>query len=274
MAKLLKHQLKENIRDILPWMVIPLILSVVLNYINSYLDSAFMDFITVLSMILMYSSFAISMVIVILNDYKKFYGEEAAFYDVLPIKSKDITTSRILNIMILALLVGLVFLIEFFGFFFVTFVITTGSIGEDISQIFKQIKTLLDQVPPKTILVFIITVLISLLATLTRILASISIGSSKTFKDLGKFGPVLVFILITTVISILGLNFGVKFFETFSVNVSKSSSQIQNGLYLSNIETVEELTRIMGLGTILNLVISAVQIFLTNFFHKNKLTVA
>ena len=54
MAKLLKHQLKENIRDILPWMVIPLILSVALNYINSYLDSAFMDFITVLSMILMY----------------------------------------------------------------------------------------------------------------------------------------------------------------------------------------------------------------------------
>lgn len=270
MAKLLKHQLKENIRDILPWMVIPLILSVVLNYINSYLDSAFMDFITVLSMLVMYSSFAVSMVIVILNDYKKFYGEEAAFYDVLPIKSKDITTSRILNIMIIALLAGLVFLLEFFGFFFVT----TGARGEDISQIFEQIKTLLDQVPSKTIIVFIITLLISLLATLTRILASISIGSSKTFKDLGKFGPVVVFILITIVISILGLTFGVKFLETFSIDVSKSSSQIQNGFYLSNVETVEELTRVMGLGTILNIVVTAVQIFFTNFFHKNKLTVA
>lgn len=270
MAKLLKHQLKENFRDIIPWMVIPLILSVVLNYINSYLDSAFMDFITVISMLVMYSSFAISMVIVILNDYKKFYGEEAAFYDVLPVKSKDITTSRILNIMILALLAGLIFLLEFFGFFFVT----TGARGEDISQIFKQIKTLLDQVPPKTMIVFIITALISLLATLTRILASISIGSSKTFKDLGKFGPVVVFILITIVISILGLIFGVKFFEIFSINVSKSASQIRSGFYLNNIENVEELTRIMGLGTILNLVISVVQIFLTNFFHKNKLTVA
>lgn len=270
MAKLLKHQLKENIRDIFPWMVIPLILSVVLNYVNSYLDSAFMDFITVLSMLVMYSSFAISMIIVILNDYKKFYGEEAAFYDVLPVKSKDITTSRILNIMIIALLAGLVFLIEFFGFFFVT----TGARGEDISQIFEQIKTLLDQVPSKTIIVFIITLLISLLATLTRILASISIGSSKTFKDLGKFGPVVVFILITIVISILGLTFGVKFLETFSIDVSKSSSQIQNGFYLSNVETVEELTRVMGLGTILNIVVSVVQIFFTNFFHKNKLTVA
>lgn len=270
MAKLLKHQLKENIRDIFPWMVIPLILSVVLNYVNSYLDSAFMHFITVLSMLVMYSSFAISMIIVILNDYKKFYGEEAAFYDVLPVKSKDISTSRILNIMIIALIAGLVFLIEFVGFFF----ITTGARGEDISQIFKQIKTILDQFPSKTILVFIITVLISLLATLTRILASISIGSSKTFKDLGKFGPVVVFILITIVISILGLTFGVKFLETFSIDVSKSSSQIQNGFYLSNVETVEELTRVMGLGTILNTVVTAVQIFLTNFFHKNKLTVA
>lgn len=270
MAKLLKHQLKENIRDIFPWMVIPLILSVVLNYVNSYLDSAFMDFITVLSMLVMYSSFAISMIIVILNDYKKFYGEEAAFYDVLPVKSKDISASRILNIMIIALLAGFVFLIEFFGFFFVT----TGARGEDISLIFRQIKTVLGQFPTKTIIVFIITVLISLLATLTRILASISIGSSKTFRDLGKFGPVLVFILITIVISILGLTFGVKFLETFSVDVSKSSSQIQNGFYLSNVETVEELTRVMGLGTILNTVVTAVQIFLTNFFHKNKLTVA
>lgn len=270
MAKLLKHQLKENMRDIIPWMVIPLILALVLNYINLYFDSAFLNFITVISMILMYSSFAISMIIVILNDYKKFYGDQAAFYDVLPVKSKDITTSRILNIMIIALIAGLVFLIEFFGFFLVT----AGARGEDISQLFKQIKTLLDQVPTKTIIVFIITVLISILATLTRILASISIGSSKTFRDLGKFGPILVFILITIVISILGLTFGVKFLETFSINVSKSSSQIRSGFYLNNIETVEELTRIMGLGSILNIVVSSIQIYLTNFFHKNKLTVA
>ncbi|MBS4889276.1 MAG: hypothetical protein KHZ80_04510 [Anaerococcus vaginalis] len=270
MAKLLKHQLKENIRDIIPWMVIPLILSLVLNYINLYFDSAFLDFITVISMLVMYSSFAISMIIVILNDYKKFYGEEAAFYDVLPVKSKDITTSRILNIMILALLAGLIFLIEFFGFFFVT----TGARGEDISQIFKQIKTLLDQVPSKTILVFIITVLISLLATLTRILASISIGSSKIFKDMGKFGPVLVFIIITIIVSIFGLTFGLKFFETFGVRVSESSTQTQSGFYLSDIKTVEEFTRMLGIGAILDLVASSIQIYLTNFFHKNKLTVA
>lgn len=270
MSKLLKHQLKENIRDIFPWIVIPIILAVVLNFINSYLDSAFLDFITVISMLVMYSSFAISMIIVILNDYKKFYGEEAAFYDVLPVKSKDITTSRILNIMIIALLAGLVFLIEFFGFFLVT----TGARGEDISQLFKQIKTLLDQVPTKTILVFIITVLISLLATLTRILASISIGSSKTFKDMGKFGPVLVFIIITIIVSIFGLTFGLKFFETFGVRVSESSTQTQSGFYLSDIKTVEEFTRMLGIGAILDLVASSIQIYLTNFFHKNKLTVA
>lgn len=270
MAKLLKHQLKENFRDIFPWIVIPIILAVVLNFINSYLDSAFLDFITVISMLVMYSSFAISMIIVILNDYKKFYGEEAAFYDVLPVKSKDITTSRILNIMIIALIAGLVFLIEFVGFFF----ITTGARGEDISQIFKQIKTILDQFPSKTILVFIITVLISLLATFTRILASIIIGSSKTFKDMGKFGPVLVFIIITIIVSIFGLTFGLKFFETFGVRVSESSTQTQSGFYLSDIKTVEEFTRMLGIGAILDLVASSIQIYLTNFFHKNKLTVA
>lgn len=270
MAKLLKHQLKENIRDIIPWMVIPLILSLVLNYINLYFDSAFLDFITVISMVVMYSSFAISMIIVILNDYKKFYGEEAAFYDVLPVKSKDITTSRVLNIMIIALIAGLVFLIEFFGFLLVT----TGARGEDISQLFKQIKALLDQVPPKTLIMGIVTIIFSLLATLTRILASISIGSSKTFKDMGKFGPVLVFIIITIIVSIFGLTFGLKFFETFGVRVSESSTQTQSGFYLSDIKTVEEFTRMLGIGAILDLVASSIQIYLTNFFHKNKLTVA
>lgn len=270
MAKLLKHQLKENFRDIIPWVVIPIILVMILNFVNSYFDSAFLDFIMAISMLVMYSSFAISMIIVILNDYKKFYGEEAAFYDVLPVKSKDITTSRILNIMIIALIAGLVFLIEFVGFFF----ITTGARGEDISQIFKQIKTILDQFPSKTILVFIITVLISLLATFTRILASISIGSSKTFKDMGKFGPVLVFIIITIIVSIFGLTFGLKFFETFGVRVSESSTQTQSGFYLSDIKTVEEFTRMLGIGAILDLVASSIQIYLTNFFHKNKLTVA
>lgn len=270
MAKLLRHQLKENFRDIIPWMVIPLILSLVLNYINLYFESAFLDFITVISMLVMYSSFAISMIIVILNDYKKFYGEEAAFYDVLPVKSKDITTSRVLNIMIIALFAGFIFFIEFFGFLLVTI----GARGEDISQIFEQIKVLLGQVPSKTIIVFIITVLISLLATLTRILASISIGSSKTFKDMGKFGPVLVFIIITIIVSILVLTFGLKFFETFGVRVSESSTQTQSGFYLSDIKTVEEFTRMLGIGAILDLVASSIQIYLTNFFHKNKLTVA
>ena len=91
---------------------------------------------------------------------------------------------------------------------------------------------------------------------------------------MGKFGPVLVFIIITIIVSVLGLTFGLKFFETFAINVSESSTQTQSGFYLSKIETIEELTRVMGFGTILNIVVSSVQIYLTNFFHKNKLTVA
>lgn len=91
---------------------------------------------------------------------------------------------------------------------------------------------------------------------------------------MGKFGPVLVFIIITIIVSILGLTFGLKFFETFGVRVSESSTQTQSGFYLSDIKTVEEFTRMLGIGAILDLVASSIQIYLTNFFHKNKLTVA
>ena len=47
--------------------------------------------------------------------------------------------------MILAILAGLIFLIEFFGFL----VISTGQDGIGIKELFDQIKSFLDQFPSK-----------------------------------------------------------------------------------------------------------------------------
>lgn len=266
MAKLLKHQLKENIRDILPWMVIPLIAAVVLSVLNSYFESEFLKFILFISLFVLCTSFVISTVIVILNDYKRFYGQEAAFYDVLPIKSSEITASRVLNIMIVSILVGIILAIELLVFF-----TTTTAMGiDELREAFKSLKIYLDQIQAQSLIIGIVGIIVSLLATMSRILASITIGSDKVFKDLGKFGPVIVFILISIVVSASGLGLGFKFMGDFSISRQVPA---ESGVYLEIPQKIKGLTRAVGIGTLLNLVVSVVQIYFTNLFYKKRLTV-
>ena len=190
MTKLLGHQLKENIKDIIPWIIIPFLASIGLNFLNSFLHSRFLEFIIVLSVLLFYLSFAISMVIVIVNDYKRFYGKYAAFFDILPIKSSQITTSRIINIVIMSILSFVLFMVGVLGFISISANIRIG----DLLNFFKMMGKVMFSAKTFTIFSLILAIVSQILATLTRILAAISIGSDKKFKDLGKFGPVIVYL--------------------------------------------------------------------------------
>src|SRR5699024_814215 len=172
--------------DVLPWIIIPFLASLGLNFINSFFHSRFLEFIVVISVILFYSSFAISMVIVIVNDYKRFYGKYAAFFNILPIKSSQITASRILNIVIMSILTFVLFIVGVLGFISISANIRIA----DLLNFFKMIGKVLFSAKTFTIFALILAIISQTLATLTRVLAAISIGSDKRFKALGKFGPV------------------------------------------------------------------------------------
>lgn len=274
MSKLLSQQLKENIKDISLWMIIPMILALVLNKINIYFNSSILSLIIVLSTLVMYSSFAIAMVIVILNDYKRFYGEGAAFYDVLPVKDKDITLSRFLNYVIMALLAGIILIIELLVFFLVA-----THIGfEGLNEIFETIKNVLRQIPNTSIFFTSLAVITSLIVNLVRFIASITIGSDRVFKNLGKFGPIIVFIIISIISSIIGLilaRFLIGSLESLNTAQTVAQTAAESGQFTVQVaERVKDVTKIMAFGSGLNILSILVLMFLTNYFHKNRLSVA
>lgn len=273
MSKLLSQQLKENIKDISLWMIIPMILALVLNKINIYFNSSILSLIIVLSTLVMYSSFAIAMVIVILNDYKRFYGGGAAFYDVLPVKDKDITLSRFLNYIIMAFLAGIILIIELLVFFTVA-----TKIGfEGLNGMFETVKNFLRQFPNTSIFFTILALITSLIVNLVRFISSITIGSDRVFKNLGKFGPVIVFIIISIISSIIGLILARFFIGSLeSLNTAQIAAQTaaESGQFTVQVsERVKDVTKIMAFGSGLNIVSILILMFLTNYFHKNRLSV-
>lgn len=268
MTKLLGHQLKENIKDIIPWIIIPFLASIGLNFLNSFLHSRFLEFIVVLSVLLFYLSFAISMVIVIVNDYKRFYGKYAAFFDILPIKSSQITTSRIINIVIMSILSFVLFMVGVLGFISISANIRIG----DLLNFFKMMGKVMFSAKTFTIFSLILAIVSQILATLTRILAAISIGSDKKFKDLGKFGPVIVFIIISLIVSALGLGLGfILLPESYNSTVNIVLDNSEEMMLLPDI--LDGMVKMIMEGALLNIVVLFVQIYLTNFFHKNRLSV-
>src|SRR5699024_8010536 len=100
----------------------------------------------------------------------------------------------------------------------------------------------------------------------------ISIGSDKRFKALGKFGPVVVFIIISLIVSILGLLIG--FFllpESYNETVRITLENQEEIMLLADI--LDGMVKIIMAGAVLNIVVLVTQVYLTDFFHKNRLSV-
>lgn len=269
MIKLLIHQLKENLRDVLPWIILSFLATIILTFLNKHFDSTFLLVILGIATFAMFLSFALSMVMVIINDYKSFYGQNAAFFDVLPIKSSGITSSRIINIMIMTLFLAILFLIELF----ILAGLTSGSgVIEGFKSLFILIRDGFKELRLMDIGLMVLIVLSSLFSGISRITASITIGSDKTFKDLGIFGPILVYILITIVLFILSSIFAytaieLRFFAQMTSPETDATFTVEMAQMTNNIR------KIILAGSIANILFGSIQSFLTNYFHKNRLTV-
>lgn len=253
-STLLKEQIKENVRDISLWMIVPLIAAIILNIINEYFDSSFLDFILAIAMLVFYLSFAISFIIVILNDYNMFYGRNAAFFDVLNIKSRDITRARFLNYVIMTILILILLILEIS-----IFLMLTTKLGlSDFLNAIEKLK--LSKIPTITLVFGVISIFVGMFLNISAIIAAITIGNDKVFKKFGKLGYVVVYIIISLVIFILTMTIGSSPF--IEISLSRSS------------EEIEKITRLLQISCIYNLVITGILLFLTNYFHKNRLSVA
>lgn len=200
MSKLLGQQLKENIKDIFLWIIIPPILLFGLNTLTYFTDLQIVKTFLILSIVILYTSFAVDVFIIIVNDYNRFYGEKAAFYDVLPIKSSSVTSSRILSLFITILLIGVIAILELLIFLMV---LNNFSIFEMISEI----KNSLSKVPMDMIIVLILTFISSIIANISQVVFSITLGSDRIFKKFNKFGPIVAYILLSLLLTIFAIAF-------------------------------------------------------------------
>lgn len=114
MGKLLKVQLKQNVKTLLLVWLIPLVLASGFMTLNRFMDNPVTEFGIGISVILMFIGVGVSYIIVIYKDYERFFGKEAGFYESLPISSSNIIWSRFFQYLIMIVILFLVLVFDLF----------------------------------------------------------------------------------------------------------------------------------------------------------------
>ena len=195
MGKLLKVQLKQNIKTLLLVWLIPLILASGFMILNRFIDNPITEFWIGLSVFLMFIGVGISQIIVIYKDYERFFGKEAGFYESLPISSSNIIWSRFFQYLIM---IAILFLILVFDLFIIRLADGYLSMNE-LKEGFEMTKYVFGKIPGKYVPGIIISFVIYVVFTIYEIIFSINVGSIKNLKSMGFFGPIVIFIAVNVV---------------------------------------------------------------------------
>ncbi|MGO3018067.1 MAG: hypothetical protein ACTIH2_02835 [Anaerococcus sp.] len=205
MGKLLKLQLKENLKILIWVLVIPIILSAGFLYLNRTYDNSITDIGMGLSIILLFLGLGASGLIVLYEDYQRFFGKEAIFYQSLPVSPTANIWSRFFTYLIsfIMIFIVLIFDLSILGIF-------SGSFNIDsVKEVFRIIFDRLGEYPKES-LIFITIMITSMITSIFMIIFSINVGSQKSLKSMGIFGPILIYILtsiLLQVLSVLTINF-------------------------------------------------------------------
>ncbi len=199
MGKLLKLQLKENLK-ILFWIwLIPLALSTGFILLNRNVDNTFTQVGLAISIFLLFFGLGASLIIVIYQDYQRFFGKEAIFYQSLPVAPGANVWSRFFSYFVSIILIVFVL---FFDFWIIsiasgTFLLTDLKLSLDL------IGESLRQVPLGYVISFALLILTSIAFEIYDIILSINLGSQKSFKSMGFFGPILMYVLLKVLLQVI-----------------------------------------------------------------------
>lgn len=199
MGKLLKLQLKENLKILIWVLVIPIILSAGFLYLNRTYDNSITDIGMGLSIILLFLGLGASGLIVLYEDYQRFFGKEAIFYQSLPVSPTANIWSRFFTYLISFIIISIVMVVD---------LSILGVLGGDVSigelnEAFKIILATLAEYPKSSIILTFIIISQAISSIFTTIFC-INIGSEKTFKSMGIFGPIFIYIITGIVLQVLG----------------------------------------------------------------------
>lgn len=185
MGKLFKIQMKDNLKTLLWIWIVPLLLSVGFISLARAMDNSFVEFGSGFSIFLIFLGIGASAIIIIYKDYNRFFGKEAILYQSLPIKPGNFTWSRLFTYLLSSILIILVLMVDFW-----IITMASGDFSfQETKLVFRMIFSNLGQYPYESF-VFFILLLSGLVASIFTVIFCINLGSQKSFKSMGIFGPI------------------------------------------------------------------------------------
>lgn len=199
MAKLFKLQLKENLKTLIWIWLLPLVLSAGFIALNRILENNLLSFVTGLSIISLILGLGACGIIIFYNDYQRFYGKEAIFYQSLPISSGSVITSRFLTYLVSIIMIVLFLIIDF-----IILIMAAGKLEfVDFKRLVEIFEIITHHYSFGMFITILVLILSSLVLTINMIIFSINLGSQKSIKSMGIFGPVLAYIFTKILVQIV-----------------------------------------------------------------------
>ena len=262
MGKLFGQIFKEDIKTIILWLFLPLVTSLLfMKLISVFGDSNIMALGLLVSITLLVIGPIITLALAASNDDKRFFGDKAAFYSVLPYDSSEVTAARYLNYVALGFVIVLSSLINYLIMMF-SQVFGSASFNDFLNAI----NLALSKIDGKVAFAVIITLFSIGIAFVSMIMFANTAGHLKFFGKLSKSSSKIIFAILFIIAGILFSRFQASIFADYMVDVNSGSVtvSIANGFPI-NFKTL--------LPVLFNFIIAIGLYAWTYFIHKNKLSV-
>lgn len=267
MRKLIGLLFKEDIKTVLPCMLMPLILGI--TGMILYSATGFEALFAIVSIGAVAMSFGplVALVFLANNDNRRFYKDGASFYTCLPYSSEKINLARLINLVIMGLIIVIISIINLFAFV----AVNPGealSFGDFMREVFR----LLGTIKGEMWIAIIKTLIIALGAGLVlaqMIMATNTLGAASPFNKLGKMANGLILAVLFIGQSYLYLKvFGFLADTQIIKMVEVAQNTAQVGISAFDF-TLESFLAILGVLLAFN----GLYFAMINYFHKNKLSV-
>lgn len=262
MGKLIGQIFKEDFKNIILWLILPLISSFILMKLYEVFEtSALIGIAIVISFTLLMVGPIIALRISTDKDMKRFYDKEASFYSTLPYKSSQIIGARFINYILIGILS--------FTSFIVNFIILGLAQKEQIytlSDIFDGIKTIIANIGLGRFALIILVAFSVLITLISMLLLSSTATGSKYLAKYSKSAALFVFIIL---LIIIGFSFSYLQANVLLNNLNEVKEI--NGMGMKIVTNISNMTFIIPI--LFNLVLSSVMYAISYLLHDKKLSV-
>ena len=267
MRKLIGLLFKEDIKTVLPCMLMPLILGI--TGMILYSATGFEPLFAIVGIGIVAMSFGplVALVFLANNDNRRFYKDGASFYTCLPYSSEKINLARLINLVIMGLIIVIISIINLFAFVAVK-PVEVLSFGELMREVFRLLGTIKGEMWIAIIKTLIVAFGFGLVLA-QMIMATNTLAVASPFNKLGKMSNSLI-------LTVLFIGQGYLYLKVFGlladsqiikmVEVAQNNAQV--GISAFDF-TLGSFLAVLGVLLVFN----GLYFAMINSFHKNKLSV-